>query len=51
MNNMTTNELLRKILAILPNAVLEKDLEGQLIIYTNKRETSSGEITEYEVTN
>jgi hypothetical protein len=47
---MTTDQLLRKILAVLPNATIEEDLDGQLVIYTDKRETIGGEIIDYEVT-
>jgi hypothetical protein len=47
---MTTDELYRKILEILPNATIDEDLDGQLVIYTDKRETTGGEIIDYEVT-
>ena len=35
MKNPTFNELAQAILAILPRASFDEDLEGQLIIYTD----------------
>lgn len=34
----TTDDLLKFILRVLPDATVEEDNEGQLIIYTGKRE-------------
>jgi hypothetical protein len=45
---MTTDDLYRAILAILPNATIEEDLEGQIVVYTNKRETTGGMVEEFE---
>lgn len=45
---MTTDDLYRAILAILPNATIDEDLQGQIVVYTNKRETSGGMLEEYE---
>ena len=45
---MTFDELSRAILAILPNASIDEDLDGQIVIYTNKREASGGMLEEYE---
>ena len=45
---MKTDDLYRAILAILPNATIDEDLDGQLVIYTNKRETVTGDLQEYD---
>lgn len=47
---MTTDDLLRAILAILPNATIDEDLEGQIVIYTNKKEKNDGTLDEFEST-
>lgn len=47
---MTTDDLLRAILAILPNATIDEDLEGQIVIYTNKKENPDGTLDEFEST-
>ena len=45
----TTDDLLRAILAILPNATIDEDLEGQIIVYTNKKEVGEdGTLVEFE---
>jgi hypothetical protein len=45
----TTDDLYRAILAILPNATIDEDLDGQIIVYTNKREKNTeGELEEYD---
>lgn len=40
MKNPTFNELAQAILAILPRASFDEDLEGQLVIYTDVSRTS-----------
>ncbi len=45
---MTTDELLRQILAILPGASIDEDLEGQIVIYTDKKEDASGNLEDFE---
>jgi len=44
----TYAELVRLISAILPDASFDEDLEGQLIIYTNLRETQDGNLAQFE---
>ena len=39
---MTFDELYTKVLEILPNATFGEDNEGQLIIYTDLRESENG---------
>lgn len=46
---MDMDELFRKILSILPNASFDEDNDGQIIIYTDKRESSDGEVIDYDV--
>lgn len=38
MNKMTFNEMYSRILEILPDASCGEDNEGQIVIYTNKKE-------------
>ena len=38
----TTDELLRALLAILPNASIGEDLDGQIVVYTNLQEAKDG---------
>ena len=44
---MTSNDLMKKILKILPTAVFEEDLEGQVIIYTGLREIKGGKLIKF----
>lgn len=45
----TTDDLLRAILAILPEATIDEDLEGQIVIYTNKKEADeNGTLVDFE---
>lgn len=37
-NPNTTDQLLQRILEVLPYAVIDEDLEGQIIIYTGLKE-------------
>jgi len=46
---MTTDELLRTILAILPGASIDEDFEGQLVIYTDKMEDVNGQLKNFEI--
>jgi len=39
---MTFDEMMAAVLAILPSAAFGEDNDGQIIIYTNMRETGSG---------
>lgn len=42
-DNITTiNQLFAEILRVLPNATFDEDNDGQIIIYTNLRETDEG---------
>lgn len=43
---MTFDELMRAILAILPNAQLGEDNDGQIVVYTNKKQDSGGVVHE-----
>lgn len=43
---MTFDELLREILKILPNAQVDEDEDGQLIVYTNKVVDADDEVRE-----
>jgi hypothetical protein len=40
MKNPTFNELAQAILAVLPRATFDEDLEGQLVIYTDVSRTA-----------
>ena len=42
---MTTDELIRKVLLILPDAELGEDNDGQIVIYTGLTEQSAGTVT------
>lgn len=44
---MSVDDLMKKILAILPNATVDEDLEGQIVIYTNKKERD-GSLVEFD---
>ena len=44
----TTNELLKAVLAILPRATIDEDLEGQIIIYTDVMEDAEGNLRTFE---
>ena len=46
----TTDDLLRAILAILPNANIDEDNFGQIIVYTDKMEDPiTGELQDFEL--
>lgn len=48
-NLKTTDDLIRAILAILPEATIDEDLEGQIVIYTNKKQTDeNGTLADFE---
>jgi hypothetical protein len=44
---MKTDDLLRAILAILPGASIDEDFEGQLVIYTDKKEDPDGNLIDF----
>jgi hypothetical protein len=44
----TTDELLLAVLAILPNAEIGEDNDGQIVIYTNVQETKDGKLKEFQ---
>lgn len=46
---MTFDDLMRKVLAILPDAQLEEDNDGQIVIYTGMRERDNGIVVKYEL--
>lgn len=49
---MNENELMSKILEVLPNAMFGTDNDGQVIIYTNlKVVDSDGTLTEFDDSN
>lgn len=39
---MTLDELIAKILAILPDATFNEDIDGQIVIHTDMEETVQG---------
>ena len=43
----TTDDLLRAVLAILPGATIDEDFEGQIIIYTDKKEDPDGNLIDF----
>lgn len=45
-NPKTFTELAQKVMAILPHAQLEEDLDGQIVIYTNLKQTSEEDMLE-----
>ena len=45
---MNFNDFMNKMLNAFPQATVEEDNEGQLVIYTNLREDESGNIVEFE---
>ena len=44
----TFDDLMRAVLKILPNAQLEEDNYGQIIIYTDLAETSNGSLVSFD---
>jgi hypothetical protein len=44
---MTFAEFCNKIVSILPDATVEQDLEGQIIIYTNLKE-QGGKLVDFD---
>ena len=44
----TFDDLMRAVLAILPNAQLEEDNYGQIIIYTDLTETKDGILEDFD---
>ena len=44
----TFDDLMRAVLKILPNAQLEEDSYGQIIIYTDLAETSNGSLVSFD---
>lgn len=47
---MTFDEMVGQILQVLPNAVLDQDNDGQVVIYTGVREDADGNIHKFAVT-
>lgn len=45
---MTFDELLNKLLPILPECTFGEECDGQLIIYTNLREDDNGNLVRFE---
>lgn len=45
---MTLDELIKKIVAIIPNAEFDEDNDGQIVIYTSLEEDARGNLREYE---
>ncbi len=41
---MTLDELLARLLPILPNLLLDKESDGQVLIYTDFRQTQDGRL-------
>ncbi len=46
---MTFDELMRKVLAIMPDAQLDEDNDGQIVIYTDLEETPNGQLRKFVV--
>lgn len=44
---MTFDDLMRKVLDIFPNATLDEDNYGQIVIYTDLMETKDGEVVPF----
>lgn len=44
----TLDELMQLIAKILPGASFDEDLEGQLLIYTDRRVGNEGELVRFE---
>lgn len=44
---MTYNELMRAILKILPEAQLDEDLDGQIVIYSGLEEKPNGKLEKF----
>lgn len=47
----TFDDLMRLVLKHLPMAQLEEDYDGQIVIYTNLRETSDGRVVPIDPNN
>jgi hypothetical protein len=45
---MTFNEMIKVVLEIFPNASIEEDNNGQLVIYTNLRLTANDDVIEFD---
>lgn len=46
---MTLDDLMRKIVQIIPSAIIEEDeRNGELVIYTDLRQAPSGELINFE---
>lgn len=45
---MKFDELMSKILEIMPNATLDEDNHGQIIVYTDLEETPDGHIENFQ---
>ena len=45
---MTFDDLMRRVLAIIPDATLDEDNEGQIVIYTGLEEDARGNIRQFE---
>lgn len=45
---MTFDDLMRKILDVIPDATLDEDNEGQIVIYTGLEEDAQGNIRQFE---
>jgi len=45
---MTMNELMKKVLEILPSAMFEEGVEGEVIITTGMTENSEGDLVDME---
>lgn len=48
MRVMTLDELIRKVLEILPESTVGEDNEGQLVVYTNLSVGSDGTLIQFE---
>jgi hypothetical protein len=44
---VTFDEFVDQVYALIPDAFIAQDNDGQLIIYTNKSRTESGELAEF----
>ena len=45
---MTFDDLMRRVLAVIPDATLDEDNEGQIVIYTGLEEDARGNIRQFE---
>jgi hypothetical protein len=45
---MTFNELMKRVLDIFPNAQIDEDMDGQIVIYTNLMLNENNETVSFE---